>query len=665
MTLATKLAFGFGMMVVIAGILGFVGWRGLAQMSANVELDKQGSDCLDVLNTCALLRRDFAAKGFAKADNETKNAAEQWEEAYALLQKSLEGLKNADGMSAENRNRIGAAEVQAKSYKQAFDKQVVGRQTMDDAFAVWSKVGWSVTSSVKTLLDEVVTPARKAAIESADFAAVEKWSGIALGLDEHIVQPFLLLRVNAVYLIATKADEQWEGYQKQLQSLKASAAQWTTQVKGNQALEAVATEIAGYITQYEQAGAAFYQGVTDTRTANEQMASSAGEVVGTVETLKASLVEEMQAVTARSTTMMTAGATAGVIFGILLAVLLTRSIAGPINRSVASLAEGAYMVSEAIGQINASATHLADASTQQASSLEETSAAMEEMAAMTRTNVDNAKQASELVKVTHHAAYESDKEMVRLNEAMNAINESSGQISKIIKVIEEIAFQTNLLALNAAVEAARAGEHGKGFAVVADEVRNLAQRAAQAAGETTSLIETSVARAREGTEVAGGFGKALSSIVESVTKVSTLVDGIAMASDEQAQGVSQINTAIGQMDRVTQSLAASAEESAAAVEELSAQAGAVSQTSRDLAAVVGSKQALMGRSHAAATVPPIEQGHAVTQSMAPQAQAAKPPVARAKPSQFKAPAPQATASKAPTTQEGFIPLDDDDSVAGF
>ncbi len=291
---------------------------------------------------------------------------------------------------------------------------------------------------------------------------------------------------------------------------------------------------------------------------------------------------------------------AGVVLCAILGTIITRSITKPINRIIAGLNEGADQVNDAAGQVSGSSQQLAEGASEQASSLEETSSALEQMAAMTRTNAENAKQANQLTDQARTAAQSGNKTMGQLNEAMTAINESSGKISKIIKVIEEIAFQTNLLALNAAVEAARAGEHGKGFAVVADEVRNLAQRAAQAARETTGLIEDSVNRAKEGTDVAGEVGRALGAIVSDVSKVADLVNGITQASQEQAQGVDQVNTAVSQMDKVTQQNAAGAEESASAAEEMSAQAVAVKSTVEELATVIRGS-----RGHVTTKVPPV------------------------------------------------------------
>ena len=253
-------------------------------------------------------------------------------------------------------------------------------------------------------------------------------------------------------------------------------------------------------------------------------------------------------------------------------------------------------MNDAGGQVSQASQQLAEGASEQASSLEETSAALEQMSAMTRTNADNASRANELSGRARDSAQTGDQTVGRLNAAMAAINSSSGQISKIIKVIEEIAFQTNLLALNAAVEAARAGEHGKGFAVVADEVRNLAMRAAEAARETTGLIEDSVTRAKEGVDVSEEVGAALSSIVGDVSSVTDMLSGIAQGSQEQAQAVDQINSAVSQMDKVTQNNAAGAEESASAAEELAAQAQALQGNRQRASAARGRRRARDQRS---------------------------------------------------------------------
>ena len=349
-----------------------------------------------------------------------------------------------------------------------------------------------------------------------------------------------------------------------------------------------------------------------------------------------------------------------ILGGLLVAILLTRSITKPFkeifkglktfskaelkqtgetfNRITQGLTESGAQVNDAAAQVSSASQQLAEGASEQASSLEETSGALEQMAAMTRTNAANAKEANGLADETHKAASEGER-------TMTAINESSDQISKIIKVIEEIAFQTNLLALNAAVEAARAGEHGKGFAVVADEVRNLAQRAAQAARETTGLIEDSVNRAREG-------GTAIQKIVSGVAKVTGLLNGIAQASNEQAQGVEQVNTAVSQMDKVTQQNASGAEESAAAAEELSAQAQAANGMVNQLVALTEGNEGGRSASRNATAKTTMRKHHA------------KSPHPHKGPHPKPQPVPVA-AGQSGASPEGFMSLDDGNEVNEF
>jgi methyl-accepting chemotaxis protein len=214
---------------------------------------------------------------------------------------------------------------------------------------------------------------------------------------------------------------------------------------------------------------------------------------------------------------------------------------------------------------------MSQGATEQASSLEEITSSINEIAAQTRQNAENASLANRLAGEARESAEKGNGQMSQMVGAMQEINASSQSISKIIKVIDEIAFQTNLLALNAAVEAARAGRHGKGFAVVAEEVRSLAARSAKAARETAEMIEGSAKKVEGGMHIASLTAEALKQIVAAAARVSDLVAEIAASSNEQAQGVAQISTGLGQIDQVTQQNTAHAEESASAAEELSSQ----------------------------------------------------------------------------------------------
>ncbi|HEX9062098.1 MAG TPA: methyl-accepting chemotaxis protein, partial [Clostridia bacterium] len=232
----------------------------------------------------------------------------------------------------------------------------------------------------------------------------------------------------------------------------------------------------------------------------------------------------------------------------------------------------ALQVASGSKQVSNSAQALSQGSTEQASSIEELTASMEEIASQTRQNATNANHANDLALSAKKDALKGNDQMKEMLKAMGDINESSANISKIIKVIDEIAFQTNILALNAAVEAARAGQHGKGFAVVAEEVRNLAARSADAAKETTALIEGSIMNVDGGTRIAKETAEALNKIVDGVTEAANLVGDIAIASNEQATGIAQVNQGIMQVSQVTQTNSATSQESAAASEELSSQA---------------------------------------------------------------------------------------------
>ncbi len=266
---------------------------------------------------------------------------------------------------------------------------------------------------------------------------------------------------------------------------------------------------------------------------------------------------------------------------------LGRRISKPITRAVVGLSDASDQIASAADAVSNSSQTLAEGASEQAAAIEETSSSLEEMSSMTRQNADNASHANQLMAETKETVAKAGQSMGNLTTSMREISRASEETSKIIKTIDEIAFQTNLLALNAAVEAARAGEAGAGFAVVADEVRNLALRAAEAARNTADLIESTVKKVKEGSELVEKTEREFGEVTTSVGKSGELIGEISAASQEQAQGIEQVNKAVSEMDKVVQENAANAEESASASEEMDAQAVRMKEFVGGLVALVG------------------------------------------------------------------------------
>ena len=248
-----------------------------------------------------------------------------------------------------------------------------------------------------------------------------------------------------------------------------------------------------------------------------------------------------------------------------------------LNNMFADILSSSREVSTGSKQVADGAQSLAQGSTEQAASIQELSSSISEISEKTKTNAKRASRAAELADTIKGNAEKGNRQMDEMMGAVGEINEASQSISKVIKTIDDIAFQTNILALNAAVEAARAGQHGKGFAVVAEEVRNLAAKSAEAAKETGGLIENSIQKASLGVRIAGETASSLTDIVSGINESDLLISEIARSSEEQSQGISQINTGIDQVAQVVQQNSATAEESAAASEEMSSQSTMLQQ----------------------------------------------------------------------------------------
>jgi methyl-accepting chemotaxis protein len=314
----------------------------------------------------------------------------------------------------------------------------------------------------------------------------------------------------------------------------------------------------------------------------EALTTEAGDLAAAVEGLSHQYSEAMvKAITDVIFTMLS-GAVVALVVSLIVAMFMTRSIIQALELILKNLKKTVYEVELSSTRLTSSANIMAEGATGNASGLTETSAALEELGAMTKRNADNAQESNGLMAQANQAVIQAQDSMARVITAMEEISRSGNEIGKIIKTIDEIAFQTNLLALNAAVEAARAGEAGAGFAVVADEVRNLAIRSAEAAKNTADLIAGTISNINSGSGMVNNTAENFTTVGGHAAKVTGLLGEVAEACKEQNSGIGQIAKAVADMDEVTQANATKAEETSNESQRLFRQAGHLMRSVTDL-----------------------------------------------------------------------------------
>ena len=577
MKLGTKIASLAVVLIIISGVMAFIGYNGLTGVVDRVEKADDANRMIKFLLEVRQQEKNFIMRGDKKYVDrvhvltaDTKKQANETKEKFN---------------QPKNRQQMDKIFSETDQYDKQFTNYVSLQGQLNEqenkmvaSARILTEIAEKVRAEQKAEYDKLLK-------EDASGAVLED-KLVKADDANRIIKWILTCRQQEKNFIMRGDKKYVELVDKYIENIIALATDMKSRFR--QAYNIKQTdEIMEHGHEYKEAFDTFVQIRAKQLESENLMVAGAREAVKVSNEARIEQRDQMDIQMASANMMMMIGAIAAVVIGMFLSFFIIRGINKALNRIIDGLNEGAEQVASASGQVSSSSQSLAEGSSEQAASIEETSASLEEMSSMTKQNAENSKQADGLMQESNQTVSQANTSMGDLKSSMEEISKASEETQNVVKTIDEIAFQTNLLALNAAVEAARAGEAGAGFAVVAEEVRNLALRSADAAKNTAQLIEGTVKKVSHGSELVNTTSDAFSEVATSSSKVAELVSEIAAASAEQAQGIEQVNIAVTEMDKVTQSNAAGAEESAAASEEMNAQAEEMKGMVGELVAMVG------------------------------------------------------------------------------
>ena len=331
-----KLGVGFGAMITITLLLGGYGWRAFSQVGKATNLVTEATAASDTVDSLRKHRMNFSLHGFEVREGETKSHADKWAEGIQVLRSQLEDLQGAPGVSEAQIALLDQATSIMAGYEEAYQQTLDARRQQDEAFKNWGTIGWAITDRIGTVVNETILPEQKAAKEASDTERLARWAKIDHDFAEEVVEPFFLLRVTAVYLLATKDDAQWEGYEKQSSTVTEGLALWTDLVKDVPELREAADQIRTDLEAYGENGQAFYDSVLKTRAAATAMVETATAVTSSINGMAEDVSQVMSARLARSQMTMVILIFVSGTVGIFLATWITRQITIPVKKCMES-----------------------------------------------------------------------------------------------------------------------------------------------------------------------------------------------------------------------------------------------------------------------------------------------------------------------------------------